>query len=454
MNRKSTFVFWSLKFAKGEISKGKTLISAMMLVLGILFSQNAHAQSCSMSATLTPPSWNGSEFCTGYNPSAIAAPTISYTGSCSGTPSYNYAWRVRVNGGSWSNVATGTGVASVPGYDPPSQVNTPAASPLKTVEYQLTVNDVTRSLQSITTNVSVIIGSTMTTSSVASMSCTSPANGTIDLTVNGGLTSKTYSWATTGLGNIPSGQEIVQDPSGLTAASYTVTVSSGNCPTVTTAVTISGASNLTASISSSTNVACYNGNDGQASVTASGGIPSYTYAWSPGGGSGTTASSLTAGTYTVQVTDAGSCTVTTSVNITQPPSGISASASVTATITCYGGNSGEITASSSGGAGSPTYQINNGGYGVSNIFSNLTAGTYTINAKDANGCVATTTATITQLGLMSATVNSSNCSCNGGSDGSISISSPTGGSGTYEFRINGGAWQSSGSFFWIKCQFI
>ncbi len=50
--------------------------------------------------------------------------------------------------------------------------------------------------------------------------------------------------------------------------------------------------------------------DGSATATPSGGTGAYTYLWTPGGGNGATASNLTAGNYTVTVTDANGCTVT------------------------------------------------------------------------------------------------------------------------------------------------
>ncbi len=71
-------------------------------------------------------------------------------------------------------------------------------------------------------------------------------------------------------------------------------------------------------VASQTNVSCFGGSNGTATVSPSGGTPSYTYSWAPSGGSGTTASGLAAGTYIVTVTDANSCTATQNFNITQP----------------------------------------------------------------------------------------------------------------------------------------
>ncbi len=65
-------------------------------------------------------------------------------------------------------------------------------------------------------------------------------------------------------------------------------------------------------------VTCNGGSDGQASAIPAGGTPAYTYAWTPSGGAGATASNLTAGTYTITVTDAHGCSHDTTVTVTQP----------------------------------------------------------------------------------------------------------------------------------------
>ncbi|WP_329807237.1 T9SS type A sorting domain-containing protein, partial [Flavobacterium facile] len=69
---------------------------------------------------------------------------------------------------------------------------------------------------------------------------------------------------------------------------------------------------------SQTNVSCNGGSNGSASVTPSGGAGGYTYSWSPSGGTAATATGLSAGTYTVTVTDANSCITTRNFTITQP----------------------------------------------------------------------------------------------------------------------------------------
>lgn len=75
---------------------------------------------------------------------------------------------------------------------------------------------------------------------------------------------------------------------------------------------------LNASITASANPTCDNGCNGSATVTATGGTPPYTYAWSPSGGTAATATGLCAGNYTVTVTDNAGASVVRNVSLTYP----------------------------------------------------------------------------------------------------------------------------------------
>jgi hypothetical protein len=87
---------------------------------------------------------------------------------------------------------------------------------------------------------------------------------------------------------------------------------------VTSGELVPSYTSLSASTSSQTNVSCYGGNNGEATLTANGGTASYSYFWSPSGGTNATASGLSAGDYTVTVTDSNDCVATQSVSITEP----------------------------------------------------------------------------------------------------------------------------------------
>jgi hypothetical protein len=93
------------------------------------------------------------------------------------------------------------------------------------------------------------------------------------------------------------------------------------------------------------------------------------------------------------------------------------------------------------------YKLNAGNYQSSGSFTGLTAGGYVVTAKDANGCTFATIIVVNNPGGVAFGItNSTNVSCSGGTDGSISLTS-VGGTGAIQYSINGGiSYQSSGQF--------
>ena len=188
---------------------------------------------------------------------------------------------------------------------------------------------------------------------------------------------------------------------------------------------------LTFATSAQTNVSCFGGNNGAATVTASGGQGPYTYTWTPGNLNGGTQSNLTADTYTVNVTDNNNCPGSTTVTITQPATALTVSASSVAA-TC-GSNNGSATANATGGTGTITYSWSPGG-GTTPTISSLSSDTYTVTVTDANGCTATANTSVGSAGGPTPTLsNSSNVSCNGLSDGSATVAG-SGGTGTLTYN--------------------
>ncbi|MGL2988573.1 PKD-like domain-containing protein, partial [Flavobacterium sp. RSSA_27] len=120
-------------------------------------------------------------------------------------------------------------------------------------------------------------------------------------------------------------------------------------------------------------------------------------------------------------------------------------------ITCFGSNNGTINISTpTGGGGTYEYRLDSGTWQSSGNFNSLAPGTYNVQIRDkANtACVIVLgNQTITQPAVLSATVASTNVTCNAANDGTITISAPLGGYGTYQYSINGGTtWQDSGTF--------
>lgn len=149
-------------------------------------------------------------------------------------------------------------------------------------------------------------------------------------------------------------------------------------------------SNITTSITSQTNVNCYGGNNGAASVLAVGGILPYTYQWSPAGGSNSTASNLTGGIYTNIVTDSIGCVKTQTVTITEPSQPLTLNTTFT-DASCTNDGTASVTAS---GGTSPYFYLWSNTAQTQNI-SGLLAGSYSVSVTDNKGCIQTSSVTIT-----------------------------------------------------------
>ncbi|OUD34629.1 hypothetical protein FPG59_12945, partial [Flavobacterium sp. FPG59] len=195
-------------------------------------------------------------------------------------------------------------------------------------------------------------------------------------------------------------------------------------------------SNITAT-TNQTNVSCFGGSNGSAMVTPSGGVSPYTYSWSPSGGTGAIASGLSAGSYTVTITDASLCSTTQNFIITQPTALVATAAAQT-NVSCFGGSNGAASINTpTGGAGGYTYNWTPGnptGDGTRSV-TGLSSGTWTCTITDANSCIATQSFTITQPTSIAVTpASQTNVSCFGGSNGAAAINTPTGGAGGYTYN--------------------
>lgn len=156
--------------------------------------------------------------------------------------------------------------------------------------------------------------------------------------------------------------------------------------------TFNGPPPVSAFIASSTNVLCFGGNTGSATVEGSGGIAPYTYSWS-NGQTTATAINLFASTYTVTVTgSSNSGTATASVVITQPPI-LNLSASAPGVLTCA---QTSVTSTATATGGTPGYDIawSDGQTGASATF--FSPGNYSVTATDVNGCTKVASVTVTQ----------------------------------------------------------
>jgi len=287
------------------------------------------------------------------------------------------------------------------------------------------------------------------------VTCFGADNGTITISsAYGG--SGTYEYTIDGTTWASSGSF-----SGLAPGIYNVQVRDAANPAcvevIDPALAINEPDELSATITS-TDITCHGANDGTISVTnPAGGYGTYHYSINGGitwQGFGNY-TSLAPDTYEVRIRDAAnpSCEIilNNAVTIAEPDI-LSATISST-NVSCFGGGDGSITINNAtGGSGTYEYSINGGGsWNAAGIFTNLIAGAYNILIRDAShpSCiiVLNNAYLVTQPALLSATVSKTEVSCHGFNDGTISITSPAGGYGTYEYSIDGGlSWHASGFF--------
>jgi len=246
-----------------------------------------------------------------------------------------------------------------------------------------------------------------------SIDCNGNCNATADLTVSGGSTPYTYLWS--GPGAFSSA---VEDPIGLCAGTYYVTVTDGNSATMVDTLVIIEPLLLTVSVGK-TDVICNGGGDGTATATASGGTAPYTYLWDDILSQTTMiANSLCAQSYSVSVTDINGCVGVGNVTINEP---LAIGVTVNVTDATCGQPDGAVSAVITNSTAPLTYSWDNGC--VTSTCSGLLSGTYNITLTDVNGCIGTGSGTVSDIGGPTAVITGTiNVSCFGGSDGSATVS--------------------------------
>lgn len=269
------------------------------------------------------------------------------------------------------------------------------------------------------------------------ISCYGLSNGSIDLTVNGGTSAYIYNW--TGPGAFSSNLE---DINNLSVGNYFVQITDNNGCVDTTSIVLTQPDSLIlntiiSNYNGGYNVSCNGFTDGGIDLTVVGGTPNFTYNWS-NGSIYEDLSNISAGSYTVIVTDTNNCSATKTINLNQPPalqSGITSPTYIGGNnISCDGLQDGSIDLQVNGGTPSYTYAwIGPGGFNsVVEDPTNVGAGTYQVTITDTNGCSLTDFITLTSPAPVSVSLSSP--SFNGGYN--LSCFNDT--SGAIDLTVSGG----------------
>jgi len=377
------------------ISPSHTFTSAGTYIVSVIINYACKTDTVKQSVTVVSCGFtvtaNSGSVCPG------GCKTITATASA-GTSPYTYSWN--------------PGGATTMSISP---------CPTATTTYSVSVTDANGATASAVATITV--SPAMTASgTVVNVKCNGGATGSATASISGGTSPYTYAW---------NNGKTSQANTGLSAGNYSFTVTDAAGCTQTAGVTITEPSALSAN-GSGVNVLCNGGNTGTASVTAGGGTSGYTYLWNNGQNT-STATGLTAGSYTVTVSDANACTKTASVSITQPALVNVITSVIDATCT----TGGSIGTTVNGGSGSYTYLWNNSQTGAS--ATGLSQGSYTVVVSDGNNCTKTATATVGGIAGPNAAGMSlvNNVLCNGGSTGSATATA-TGGTGTLTYVWNNG----------------
>lgn len=302
--------------------------------------------------------------CSGNKGSATAAPT-------GGNSGYTYAW----SGGNGNNATI---------------------SNLSMGSYTVTVTDANNCAMTQTVTINAAPAAITSSASVTNVSCNGSTNGAINLSVSNAIGTPTYAWsnATTN-----------KNPSGLSAGSYSVTITDANGCTHSNTFTVTQPAGITASLTVTQPTCSYA--TGSAAVNASGGAGNFSYAWSNSLGSGVAVNNLNSGTYTVTITDGNNCSTTKSTTISTPAA-IAITGSAT-NVLCFGNANGAINISTTNAVGTPTYAWSNSS--TNEDPSGLAAGSYTVTLTDANGCTASNTFTVGSPTAVTASVTATHPIC-------------------------------------------
>lgn len=253
------------------------------------------------------------------------------------------------------------------------------------------------------------------------ISCFGADDGSITITPTGGSGSYTYNWSHIGIGTDSEGD--------LSPGVYSVTVNDVNdCTPLVNTITINEPTEITVDIDTVDNV-CFGQNNGEITVTPSGGSGSFDYSWGHTPDNTNTLTNLLAGTYNLTLSD-GSCPDLTYGIPVNEPEEIIVSIDTT-NISCLNAEDGEIALFTTGGTGNYTYTWSHDAT-TEDTIAIITGGTYTVSINDGVCPDIVLDIPVNEPEAFMADIDTNDISCYNIDDGIITVT-PAGGSGNYSY---------------------
>lgn len=261
--------------------------------------------------------------------------------------------------------------------------------------------------------------------------CKSSCDGQIEITPSGGTPNYFYS--------IDGGSTFNSNriKTGLCADDYDVIVRDDNDCTTDATVTVDEPDTLIFDVVLTPST-CSQAN-GEIEIIVSGGTPDYEYSIDDGATfvNDNVFDGLLADEYRIVVRDENNCSANDRQTLTDQPSPEIISVALTHPL-CNGDANGSIQVNASGGTGDLIYAIDPGPSQASNVFNDLTAGTYVITIEDENGCTDEVTRTLNDPPVLTLDLAGENLLCFENFSGSIEATAG-GGTTPYQFSFDGGA---------------
>lgn len=257
-----------------------------------------------------------------------------------------------------------------------------SVTPIANGVYTVTVTDANLCTATISASVTINppLATTISTTGAASF-C---AGGSV--TLNSDSVFSNYLWSDNSISNSVSVSQ---------TTAYTMSGTDANgCLYISNSLTVTANPNPVLQLISSSNESCFGFGDGSITVSANSGTPNYNYVWNtlPAQNSAS-ANNLSAGIYDVTVTDANTCTASSSYSIIAPLP-VVLNIDNAQNISCFGLSDGTISVSATGGNIPYNFVWNNGA--TTSTIQNLIAGTYDVTVSDANNCTADSSVSITE----------------------------------------------------------